>query len=367
MFTINNPDELQVPLIKKYCGEFAHACAYGLEVGALGTPHIQGYMKLMKQTALSALKKVFPAAHFDACNSPSLAWEYCLKGSQTHEEWDERGTQGPNYGVDYAGWSFGEKPEHRGAAGGRGTKRKWDEARLACKEDRLDDIDASIFIQHYNNLKRIRDDERGNRSADTLDWDNSAPPNEWIWGESGVGKSSSVRERFPDCYTKDCQTKWWPNYHDEEVVHIEDVLPEHTWMVTHLLKWSDRYPFQAEVKAGHTGIIRPKRIIVTSMYPPEDLCKDSEQLKALRRRFKIKNMIKIKKNDALGEEVRAHLGRQGAEYFADGQDELRLPQVAWVPDQDHALSAAERDAVTALAQIHDINGRIAALNQIIDM
>lgn len=38
--------------------------------------------------------------------------------------------------------------------------------------------------------------------------------NEWIYGRPGVGKTSDVLRRYPECYDKD-KSKYWNGYTDQ--------------------------------------------------------------------------------------------------------------------------------------------------------
>jgi len=82
---------------------------------------------------------------------------------------------------------------------------------------------------------------------------------------------------------------WWDGYQDEEHVILDDF---DTGNLGHHLKiWADRYSFLAEVKGG-TLHIRPKTIVITSNYSPEDpkFEWDSQMTDAIKRRFKIIKM-----------------------------------------------------------------------------
>lgn len=172
----------------------------------------------------------------------------------------------------------GESPI-RGQAGGLATKRKWDEIKSNAKAGDFDKIEDEVFVKHYHNLKRIRQDYI------TAPPDLESPCGLWIWGEPRVGKSYKVRKDYPDYYDKPCN-KWWDGYQGEPYILIDDFDRNHVCLGHHIKRWSDRYAFPAEQK-GTTIQIRPKKIIVTSNYSPEQIWEDTTLCKAIESRFEI--------------------------------------------------------------------------------
>lgn len=62
--TINNPDENDMVLVRNPNPEYIRQLVWTPEIGEDGTPHIQGYVKLMKQQRMSFIKKLYPRGHF---------------------------------------------------------------------------------------------------------------------------------------------------------------------------------------------------------------------------------------------------------------------------------------------------------------
>lgn len=107
----------------------------------------------------------------------------------------------------------------------------------------------------------------------------------WIYGPTGTGKTHSVVTQHPDRYIKPLN-KWWDGYQGEDVVHIDEISPEHSkWIAPFLKKWADKWPFDAEVKGGAKQI-RPKLIVVTSNYSMQDMGFHENDIPALARRFR---------------------------------------------------------------------------------
>ena len=77
VFTLNNPtvdpEALFDPTVMKYY-------VAQLEVGESGTPHIQGYLRMLKKVRMSAMKKLIPEAHWEVRKGThKQARSYCMK------------------------------------------------------------------------------------------------------------------------------------------------------------------------------------------------------------------------------------------------------------------------------------------------
>jgi len=275
VFTWNNYD----PVAEDICKEFADKCTYlvyGKETGDSGTPHLQGFFTLKKKASLTALKKVFgPTVHFEVAKSTSLTCaNYCKKGTQSHESWDQFGTESPEFGHDSDVTEFGTPPNP-------GKRTDLQKLADAVKEGQtmqaVADIDPATYIRNYRGLANYAALQTQNYTPEGL-------RGKWYYGPPGTGKSRKAREDNPDAFLKS-QNKWWDGYAGESTVILDDL---DTNALGHYLKiWADRYPCSGEIKGG-TVKLQHDEIIVTSNYSIEALWPDDlEMQQAIKRRFKV--------------------------------------------------------------------------------
>lgn len=280
-FTLNNYSEVDIQRVQQIECKYL---VYGKEVGANGTPHLQGYIYFKNQRAFKGVKSLFPSTvHLEAaiaCAEKNI--QYCKKGEQPKAEWEHDGIKGLNYGLNADVFEKGDKPKTQKEKGD-GEVERYEEAKRAAMDGKLEDIPGDIFIRCYNSLVRIKKDymEKPKDLDDVC--------GVWIYGPAGIGKSRKAREDFPGSYDKMCN-KWWDGYQGEQYAVIDDFGKDHNILGHHLKRWADRYSFIAENKGGAVNI-RPKNIVVTSQYSIEQIWEDQETRDALNRRFKVIAMV----------------------------------------------------------------------------
>lgn len=299
-FTLNNPTDLEKDPDVLPENDY---WIQGNEVGESGTPHLQGYICFKVRKNLSAVKKVFPRAHWEIMRgTPQEASDYCKKDG------------------DF--WFVGDLPDFGGASGGNAKKRNYEQIVERAKKGQLDEIaaeDPSAFLQHYRSIKEIR------RDYMTVPPDLDDVCGWWFVGPPATGKSTTARRENPDFYDKPLN-KWWDGYQGQKAAIIDDVgLEQGKWMGDLLKRWSDRFSFPAE-KKGDTVQIRPHKIIVTSNYKIEEIFSDATLISALQRRFKVREFQKLMDVDNTGaptvllSDVLADRGVVTYQHLADLQD-----------------------------------------------
>jgi len=260
-FTLNNySEDVYQSLLRTECKYIV----IGKEVGASGTPHLQGYVSFKDPRTLNTLKKLDASAHWEICKGlPSQNRAYCIKEGN----FEEVGT----LPID---------PTCKGKM----EQVAWAEALLAVQENRLEDIRPDILCRSLKQIEYAA--ERIKASKRSLETFTGEMRHEWYYGKSGTGKSRKAREENPGAYIKDPETKWWHGYAGEEVAIIDDFDKFQIKMGGYIKRWSDRYAFTAESKGGQI-MIPPLKIIITSQYRPEQIWDDPETLDAIKRRFKL--------------------------------------------------------------------------------
>lgn len=98
-------------------------------------------------------------------------------------------------------WSWGTKPLKRNSA------KDWDTIWENAKTGKISDIPADIRVRCYNQLKRIEKDHM------VVTGQHSDCKGYWIWGASGIGKSTLARDldALFNVYIKP-RKEWWDGY-----------------------------------------------------------------------------------------------------------------------------------------------------------
>lgn len=260
MFTINNPlDDDFINLDYEYL-------VWQLERGENETIHCQGYVCFPTNHKFNRVRLMFgPQAHIELRRGKhSEAKAYCMK-KMTREA-------GP--------YQYGDDSE---IAEGKGCRSEMLDIRNEIDDD-VPEVDIwtnhfSSYTRYFKHFREYKFISSNKRLPDTTE------RMLWYCGPSGTGKSRKARDEHPDAYLKTCN-KWWDNYRNEEVVILEDFDKDHKMLCHHLKIWGDRYPFHAEIKGGMMKI-RPKLIIVTSNFHPNEIWDDEKDLEPIQRRFHV--------------------------------------------------------------------------------
>jgi len=254
LFTINNPTIEDKPLD----WEGAKYLIFQKERGEEGTLHYQGYVCWEQPKGLAAVKKVNPRAHWEIRRGTHEgAKAYCSK--------EDTRVEGP--------WEKGEEPTQGRRNDLQEIKEKLDAGATVA------DIADSHYSQWcryrhaFQEYKQIKQPKRDFKTKVCV-----------LWGPTGTGKSSFVREKAGiDCYWKEDQ-KWWDGYENQTHVCLDDF---YGWIKYHdMLRLLDRYPLRLECKGGQVQF-NSKFIWITSNKHPRDWYKDmsEEKYAALERRI----------------------------------------------------------------------------------
>jgi len=262
-FTLNNYTNKDEQHIQKlHVTGKVRSIEYGREVGEKGTPHLQGFLTLHNAKTLRAVSKLLPKAHLERMKGTiAQNKEYCEKDGDV--------------------FTFGTHPVSNKEKGEK-EKERWqriNELTINGDLDTLKDEYPGEWNRGYRRLKNIAKDYAPTPAV------NDTQEHEWYHGKTGTGKSLKARTENPDAYIK-LNNKWWDGYDGEEVVILDDLDKYDVKLGGHLKRWSDHYPFPAEYKGGVMKI-RPRKIIVTSNYAPEEIWDDERTIGPLRRRFKV--------------------------------------------------------------------------------
>jgi hypothetical protein len=234
--------------------------AYSKEVApTTGTPHLQGYICFSNARYINSVREQLIGSHVEPMRgSISQNQTYISKLADPLERGDK-----PLFNDDK----------------GRANQLRWHRTRELAQQNRLDEVDADLYVKHYMTLKRIASDFH--EKPQHLD---TSKPGIWIYGATRTGKTHAVHAAYPTLFEKDF-TVWWDGYTNEETVLLNDMDPSHKWLFSELKRWVDKWTFPARYKGVSSKVIRPRRIIVTSNYKIDEIWDDQITRDCLHGRF----------------------------------------------------------------------------------
>ena len=270
-FTINNPTEGCRSRIKDADAVCIKA---GMETGLAGTQHVQGAVIWKKPVTFKHLMKTFgQKCHAEKMKGTWDDQDYCLKGEQSHEEWEQYGRDGPNFGRNADIIRNDAGPSGQGARADITAFR--DAIRAGATNDALNDEFPGMCIRYprYIDFTRSANAEaaverlpRGGKEMGV-----------WIWSRTAsLGKTSWVQDNIDPDYTgilyEKSPDRWWDGYNNEPVIVYND--PPDYWNKTfwaNIKVQCDEKPFRAQgAVGGGKRLIRYTNIVVTCNMPPNE-------------------------------------------------------------------------------------------------
>lgn len=230
------------------------------EAPTTGTPHLQGFVYYKNAVTFNRAKADIGAqAHIEVSRgTPTEASEYCKKSNKFTE--------------------IGDLPV-------KGKRTDLEEFTKRIRTDPdfdnvCDKAEGGIQLKYFGNARDYHKHCHRTRQV-RFDSDRVVI---WIWGSTGTGKTrkaleisqpgtSCMVEHFP----------WFDPYSGEDTIILDDLRPD-SLKPEQLLRVLDKYVRHVPIKGGFVEF-KPKRVIVTSIYPPTQEFMRNEDLNQLKRRI----------------------------------------------------------------------------------
>jgi hypothetical protein len=247
--TLNNYTDAELEVLNRL---EVMRCVFAKEVGADGTPHVQGAVTFRTAMRLGAVKKLVPRGHWEVALAESC-FNYCRKeGSDVFRD-ENNGTKGKRSDITAA---------HEAAAARKSLRTFLTEEQPGLQAIKVFELRKMITPPGLI-VRNVRN----------------------YFGATGTGKSHSAYTEFPSAFRAGLNSKWWSGYDGEECIIIDDYRCE--WSsFEFLLRLLDPYPLQVETKGGHVWLWHTT-IIFTSPHKMPDmwLGRCMEDLEQLNRRI----------------------------------------------------------------------------------
>jgi len=239
---------------------------YGREIGAQGTPHLQGAAVIGRQLAWATIKKSFPPrTHLEEMmGTPRESFTYCTKDDANYYQWGDEPKPGKRNDLLNAIVAM------------RSAK--------SLREFVKDDDNAAVFVRYTKGLITFRSLLQEPRSP-------ARPPQiYWLFCPTGAGKTQHAWTFLEKYYGTSSETwmssgslRWFDGYDGHKGVILDDIRAD-SMPYNELLRLLDRYPFRVEFKGGSVEWL-PEIIIITAPTPPEQFFRLGDDIEQLIRRI----------------------------------------------------------------------------------
>lgn len=244
VFTLNNYDDIELAELRGATTEAkgpSYIC-WGEETGDSGTPHLQGYVEFPTKRAIGGVKKIkgFKRCHLEIRKGTAAqAILYTTKDGR----WSEAGER--------AGPTQGQRNDIEAV---RDQLREGTSLSVIAMEQPL------LYCRYRNGLRDIAAWCQRPRKG--------APRVEWVWGDTGAGKSAYAHSICPGSTWTYGGDGWFDGYCGQEVAIFDDfgddlagrrrAISYKQW-----LNLTDRYQLSVPVKGGFVEW-NPRVIIFTT-------------------------------------------------------------------------------------------------------
>ncbi len=260
-FTVNNYTQDESDAMERivHPTSIVRYLVVGIEVGEVGTPHLQCYLECHSTQRMSAMKKIVPRAHWEvAQRSKDVNVDYCKKDGN-YREWGAPG-------------------------GGQGARND-----LVAVKQLIDEGSNMLAVaeSYFGPFVRYHKGFSLYRSLKIQPSPRAGQVIIWWWGPTGTGKTTMLRTwltlmKLTSYWVATSPTRtWWTGYDGEQVV-VMDELREKWFDHEVALRIFDRSPYRVPVH-GSNAPLMCDYILVTSNDPPAMLYPDDPANAFLRR------------------------------------------------------------------------------------
>lgn len=268
MLTINNPTQNDIDtLVGKTEKDIKYTyLIFQFEIGENGTLHVQGFIYFLSPRKLTGVKKAIPRAHLEPAKYINKCIAYCSK--------QETRVSGP--------FEYGHRP----------SQGKREDLIEIAEELKKPGVKVSHIAERFPAEYMMY--TRGITAYSNIiaPHRTKAPTVYWLWGKSGVGKTTYARNlaKNPDSYYVKDASIWWDKYEQQEVILIDD-FDEARFPFRVLLNLLDVLKMQGQTKGSYVEI-NSDYVAITCEFSPAQLWTDNDYIQVERRIDKVIEIVR---------------------------------------------------------------------------